>query len=441
MCEMDDQITAETPKRKLSPIKLDDIYDQNIDLKNDLRSLVSAINNIQQVQQDTNNQVGVIKSDVKKIKEKQSVNDIRLNILEQNNLSSLMEIKGVEKKSLEKINDLKGYLINLFASYDFVCSEGQIEYAYVKEVKSKGGQVSVIIVKFINEVIKKNLMINKFKKKDERKLFFNHVLTSYNRALLGKAKSVGKELNLPMVSFRDGKVHMRKDRESRSIIIRSFNDFEELSTRSEKNAETVNETANNNGNPAAGSRVGNTPVIQPATLTHNHKVESMSNMTPKKVSESDLSIFQLNVRGWNDFTNFTLFKSLLECAKITPDVIVLTEVKLKPSFPIGIYNLKGYSIFHALRDSKFSKGGVLVYVKDNIPHNLISSSSSDFEKILITLHLLHRDISIICSYRPQIYRISWKNWKSTSVQIMTGKSSLVTSTSTAKEGTQKQRNT
>lgn len=229
---MGDLITADTPKRKHSPIKLEDIYDQNVGIQKDLRWLVES-------QRETNRTVEVIKNDVDIIKHKQSVNDMRLNIIEQNNLSKLMEIKGIERSALEKVNNLKGYVIDLFASYDIKCSDESIESVYVKDVRTKNASYSVIIVNFTNEPAKKSVMLKKISKKDEKNLFFNHVLTAYNRALLYKAKKVGKETNLSFVSFRDGKVHMKKDRGSRSVIIRCFEDIDELASRNTANNSTL----------------------------------------------------------------------------------------------------------------------------------------------------------------------------------------------------------
>lgn len=156
--------------------------------------------------------------------------------------------------------------------HEFVCSDEQIEYAYVKEVRTKGGLISVIIIKLINEVIKKNLMIKKFSKKEENNLFFNHVLTSYNRALLGRAKVIGKGINLPLVTFRDGKVLMRKDRESRSIIIRSFNDIDELASHSSNN-ESARIIASGASKSTTTTQAKKAAIIQPAILTQNNAVD------------------------------------------------------------------------------------------------------------------------------------------------------------------------
>lgn len=81
------------------------------------------------------------------------------------------------------------------------------------------------------------------------------------------------------------------------------------------------------------------------------------------------------------------------------DVIVLSEVKLKPTVNLGIYQLKGYELHACLRNSHNSKGGLLVYVREFLDHQ-VESASTTFETATISLTINSCKTHIIACYRP-----------------------------------------
>lgn len=74
-----------------------------------------------------------------------------------------------------------------------------------------------------------------------KKIFINENLTAYNKELLYQAREKAKELNFRFTWFRFGKVYMRKDEQSRPIII----------DRKEKLTRIINDRDNQHLSPRA----------------------------------------------------------------------------------------------------------------------------------------------------------------------------------------------
>jgi exonuclease III len=68
-----------------------------------------------------------------------------------------------------------------------------------------------------------------------------------------------------------------------------------------------------------------------------------------------------------------------------PDVIALSETKLKPTFPVQIYSISGFNLFNCSRIDG-SGGGVLVYVRSTIPTDRINLPPTSFERVQLSLH-------------------------------------------------------
>jgi hypothetical protein len=126
-----------TPKRKNSPIKLGDIYDLNVTIKNqgveiksqtmELRKEVAELKilagNIEQRTQ-------TVEEDCGKLRERVDKCDSQLNAFAQFNLRKRMEIKGVPESDLAKVKDWKNYVIELLRKFNVTCKESEIEKAY-----------------------------------------------------------------------------------------------------------------------------------------------------------------------------------------------------------------------------------------------------------------------------------------------------------------------
>ena len=70
------------------------------------------------------------------------------------------------------------------------------------------------------------------------------------------------------------------------------------------------------------------------------------------------------------------------------DILMISETKLDNTFPYALYHLKDYSNPYRL-DRNCHGGGILVYLRDNIPSNLVKLNQNfdNFEGFFIELEL------------------------------------------------------
>ena len=82
-------------------------------------------------------------------------------------------------------------------------------------------------------------------------------------------------------------------------------------------------------------------------------------------------------------------------------LIALTESHLKAEITNAEVNFDGYHLLRADRSEGCLKGGVIVYIKDNLVGELtvLSSGSNDVVE-WISLHLERQNIAFLCIYRP-----------------------------------------
>lgn len=144
---------------------------------------------------------------------------------------------------------------------------------------------------------------------------------------------------------------------------------------------------------------------QPATIeildpTNNYYSTITSAMG--NYESSGLKIFQLNVRGLNDINKFNQICANIDLLNCAFDVIVLTEVKLKQSCPLSLYNIDGYAMLSSLRADK-GGGGVIAYIKNSIEVKNHTESSNQFEKIVAFLNCSKISIRLIAYYRAPIH--------------------------------------
>jgi hypothetical protein len=97
-------------------------------------------------------------------------------------------------------------------------------------------------------------------------------------------------------------------------------------------------------------------------------------------------------------TKFLELKSILMNLPAIPDVFVLSETKLKSSFPVKIYSISGFNLFPCSRTDG-AGGGVLVYVRSSIPVDRVDLPSTSFERVQLTLHLGFSRFAIFATYR------------------------------------------
>lgn len=228
------KVTSElsTPiKRKNSPIKLEDIYELNLSIGNDLRVIKSDVAELKSFSGAILSRTQVLEENYEKIKERCEQVDLRLNSIEQHNLRFRMEIKGVDESAVEKVKNWKAYVVEILSKFNVRCEEDKIERAYRKMVNTTR-PFSLIVVWFYDENEKIRVMKEKFdhqKKNSIRSdIYLNHCLTSYNRALYTKALKVKSMLGMEMVFIRNGRITMKQNHQSKPFFVSAFEDIDKL---------------------------------------------------------------------------------------------------------------------------------------------------------------------------------------------------------------------
>ena len=99
-------------------------------------------------------------------------------------------------------------------------------------------------------------------------------------------------------------------------------------------------------------------------------------------------------------SKFDLFS---EQIKGTIDVLKISETKTDDSFPIGQFLIEGFCTPYRL-DRNSKGGGVLLYVREDIPSNLITVDINPginlIESFYVELNLRNNKWLINCSYNP-----------------------------------------
>ena len=91
------------------------------------------------------------------------------------------------------------------------------------------------------------------------------------------------------------------------------------------------------------------------------------------------------------------FEFLSTQVKGNIDVLMVSETKIDNSFPVGNFVINGYSTPYRLdRDS--SGGGIMLYVREDIPSNLLATDKKNhFESFYVELNLRNEKWLINCS--------------------------------------------
>ena len=93
------------------------------------------------------------------------------------------------------------------------------------------------------------------------------------------------------------------------------------------------------------------------------------------------------------------FEELISQVKGTVDVLMIPETKIDDSFPITNFLKDGFSRPYRI-DRNSSGGGIMSYVREDIPSNLLKVESLPKEGFHVELKLRSENWLINCSYNP-----------------------------------------
>lgn len=164
----------------------------------------------------------ILKEQNNKMKNEVAYLDKRINILEQKSIENFVEIVGVPQINNE----------NCMKTVEAITASVGVETTFLKafRIKSKiENKPSKIIAEFQTNQIKRTVMENVRKTKltgitvnanwSDDKIFINDSLTQFNRNLFFKAKVVAREKGYKFVWFKDLKLFIKKNENTKVIII------------------------------------------------------------------------------------------------------------------------------------------------------------------------------------------------------------------------------
>ena len=117
----------------------------------------------------------------------------------------------------------------------------------------------------------------------------------------------------------------------------------------------------------------------------------------KSVRRKNLSRIIFALLNINSLRN--RFDTLVHQIKGNDDVFVISETKLDESFPEGQFKIPEFATPFRRDRNKFG-GGIMVFVREDIPSKLISKETLDIEGIFIELNFRKKKWLLSCSYNP-----------------------------------------
>ena len=99
------------------------------------------------------------------------------------------------------------------------------------------------------------------------------------------------------------------------------------------------------------------------------------------------------------------FDNLSQLIRGKIDVLLISETKINDSFPKGQFLIDGFSGPYRL-DRNYQGGGLMLFVREDIPYNLLTSEEKPIESFYVKLNLRNSKWLINCSYNPHRNNIS-----------------------------------
>ena len=128
----------------------------------------------------------------------------------------------------------------------------------------------------------------------------------------------------------------------------------------------------------------------------SNPLKVLSNIRQK--NSNRLIIAQLNI---NSIRN--KFSSLANMIENNIDIFLISETKTESSYPTAQFHINGFTTYR--RDRNENGGGLLLYVREDIPSNLLRIDS-EIEAFYIELNIRIKRFLLCCSYNPNKNQIT-----------------------------------
>ena len=128
-------------------------------------------------------------------------------------------------------------------------------------------------------------------------------------------------------------------------------------------------------------------------------VESLKSILKRNLNR--IVVAHLNI---NSLRN--KFDYLIEQIMGNIDILMISETKLDSSFPIGQFLINSYSEPFRI-DRNNQGGGIMLYVREDIPSKLVGVETSPTEGFYVEINLRKKKWLLCCSYNPNKNKIQF----------------------------------
>jgi hypothetical protein len=156
--------------------------------------------------------------------------ELRINALEQKSLNAQMEITGLDSNDVPA-NKMRDAVIVFFNELNIKIDERDLYDVYKITRRSKDILLSVIIVKFSSEYVKRRIIKEKIesdKKIGTPSVYFSDVLTKYNRKVLMEARQLKKKGIIVNAWSMHGEIFISPHHDANKIKIMSLSHLHDL---------------------------------------------------------------------------------------------------------------------------------------------------------------------------------------------------------------------
>jgi hypothetical protein len=199
----------------------------------------------------------------------------KLNFYEQKELNRVMDIDGLH---LDGIKDVRNFVINYITTLGIQFSPSDIINAYVYTKRQRSNERKAIRVTFLHEFAKYQVMRQKIRmhRNNSTSVFFSHVLTRSNLAILMEGKKLKNEGKIADIKFLNGRLYAfllngtKTPIESTDRLLQAINDEKPL-IESDKIKTPIQqpEAASNNAQKS-------TPVSSQSSRTKENNARSIN---------------------------------------------------------------------------------------------------------------------------------------------------------------------
>lgn len=227
-------------KRKTkSPPGLPPINTENVDLNSVAMGINALGQQLLNIQDTLNSQTVSLKEvGTKAVLNERSIVSLKSsnNFLLQSRLNDRIEIAGLKEIPHTDKADFRSKMLQLLRDMNIPILAHEMVDAYPRKLKINDETRYLVTVIFNHEAVKTRVIGSKLQSKStmHNGIFFNEVLTQYNRSLIYQARQMKRDGKFAKVGSFNGRVYVTKANDSQKIYVNNLCEMEEIAKLSSK---------------------------------------------------------------------------------------------------------------------------------------------------------------------------------------------------------------